>query len=62
MNHYHFYNRSEEFRNKVTEILENRKQEVLEFFEVEDRDDFYFDVYVYDTIEELIKAYEDFIK
>ena len=36
MNHYHFYNRSEEFRNKVTEILENRKQEVLEFFEVED--------------------------
>lgn len=55
MNHYHFYNRSEEFRNKVIEILENRKQEVLEFFEVEDRDDFYFDVYVYDTIEELVK-------
>lgn len=56
MNKYFCTNRNKDYQNKVENILASRKQEILEFFEVSDMGQFNFNIYIYDTIEALVRG------
>lgn len=59
MNKYFCMNRNKDYQNKVENILASRKQEILDFFEVSDEGQFNFNIYIYDTIEALVKGMKD---
>lgn len=59
MNKYICANRNELYKEEIETILDNRKKEILEFFEVYDDGQFNFNVYVYDNIHDLIKGMSD---
>lgn len=59
MNNYYFKNRSIDFSNYIKEELDKKRKEILQFFEVEDNDEYIFNVYVYDTQEELVQGLLD---
>lgn len=54
MNKYFCTNRDNNYRNEVEQILISRKQEILAFFNVVDDGQFNFNIYIYDTIGDLV--------
>lgn len=59
MNNYICTNRTATYKDKIEEIINNKKQAILDFFEVEDNGQFNFNIYIYDTIEELVQGMKD---
>lgn len=59
MNNYICTNRNPEYSSYIEQILNKRKKEILNFFEVEDNGQFNFNIYIYDTIEDLVKGMFD---
>ena len=55
-NNYICTNRTKEYKNRVENIINNSKKEILDFFEFIDDSRFNFNVYIYDTNEELVKG------
>lgn len=55
-NNYICTNRTKEYKNRVENIINNSKKEILDFFEFSDDSRFNFNVYIYDTNEELVKG------
>jgi len=53
MNKYICTNRTSNYKDEVENILNQRKKEILDFFEVEDNGQFNFNIYIYDTQQEL---------
>lgn len=54
MNKYFCLNRNNNYRNAVEQILISRKQEILDFFNVIDEGQFNFNIFIYDTIVDLV--------
>lgn len=54
MNKYICTNRNENYQIEVEKILTSRKQEILNFFNVEDNGQFNFNIYIYNTIDDLV--------
>lgn len=50
---YHCFNRTKEYQGEVKRILEETRPNILNFFEVDPTTELSFQVYLYDTIEEL---------
>lgn len=59
MSKYICFNRTDDFSNIVRGIIDTRKQEILDFFEVEDDGRFNFNVYIYDSQEELVTGLKE---
>lgn len=59
MNKYYCFNRTPEYREKIEEIIQNKKIEIFSFFGLEANCDLKFNIYVYDTIEDLVKGMKD---
>lgn len=59
MNQYICTNRNHSFKDEVERLLVANKKEILTFFEVEDSSLFEFNVYIYNTIEELVQGLKD---
>lgn len=55
-NYYICNQNHESYQKEVETILQSRKPEILSFFEVEDHPTFTFNVYLYDTKEELVQG------
>ncbi len=55
MNKYNCMNRNRNYQMEIEEILKARKPEILDFFNVVDNGQFNFNIYVYDTINDLVK-------
>lgn len=58
-NNYICFNRTKEYKNRVESIINNSKKKILDFFEFTDDGRFNFNIYIYDTIEALIKGLKD---
>ena len=56
MNKYICTNRNKNYQNEVEKILVSRKQEILDFFGVKDNGQFNFNIYIYNTIDDLVNA------
>ena len=56
MNNYICTNKTINYKEEVEKIINSKKQEILDFFEVNDNNQFTFDIYIYDTIEDLVKG------
>lgn len=54
MNKYFCTNRNKNYQNEVEQILTSRKQEILDFFNVKDDGQFKFNIFIYDTIGDLV--------
>ncbi len=54
MNKYICTNRSKNYQTEVEQILISRKQEILDFFNAIDNGQFNFNVYIYNTINDLV--------
>lgn len=54
MNKYICTNRNKNYQNEVEKILVSRKQEILDFFGVKDNGQFNFNIYIYNTIDDLV--------
>lgn len=54
MNKYICTNRNKNYQNEVEKILVSRKQEILDFFDAKDNGQFNFNVYIYNTIDDLV--------
>ena len=59
MNKYYCSNRTKDYKDKIEEIIQNKKIEILEFFGKDRNCELNFNIYVYDTIELLVKGMED---
>ena len=53
-----FYNRNMEYQQRVLNLIEQNKEQIFNFFEV-DNLDLNFNLYIYDTIEDLVKGMND---
>ncbi len=53
VNKYICTNRNKNYQEEVEKILVSNKQEILDFFNVEDNGQFNFNIYIYDTIDDL---------
>ena len=56
MNKYICTNRNKNYQNEVEKILVSRKQEILDFFGVKDNGQFNFNIYIYNTIDDLVNG------
>lgn len=56
MNKYICFNNNEEYISYIEEVLLDRKKEILDFFETTDNGTFNFNIYVYNTLQELHNA------
>ncbi len=56
MNRYICTNRNKNYQTEVEDILISRKQEILDFFNVSDDGQFNFNVYIYNTIDDLVNG------
>ena len=56
MNRYICTNRNPLYKDHVEMILEQKKKQILDFFNVSDNIPFSFNVYIYDTIEDLVSG------
>ena len=54
MNKYICTNRNANYQTEVEKILISKKQEILDFFSVEDNRQFNFNIYIYNTIDDLV--------
>ena len=54
MNKYICTNRNANYQTEVEKILISKKQEILDFFNVEDNGQFNFNIYIYNTIDDLV--------
>ncbi len=54
MNKYFCTNRNNNYQYEVEQILTSKKQEILDFFYVKDNGQFNFNIFIYDTIDDLI--------
>lgn len=54
MNKYFCSNRNKDYQNEVEKILLSRKQDILNFFNTEDKGQFNFNIFIYDTIGDLV--------
>lgn len=54
MNKYFCTNRNNNYQNEVEQILILRKQGILDFFNVKDDGQFNFNIFIYDTIGDLV--------
>lgn len=59
MNQYICINRTSSFKDEVERLLGAYKKEILPFFGVEDSSKFEFNVYIYNTIEDLVQGLKD---
>ena len=55
MNKYFCTNRNNNYQNEVEQILTSRKQEILGFFNAIDNGQFNFNIFIYDTIDDLVE-------
>lgn len=53
MNKYFCTNKKSTYKDKVEEIINLNKPKILEFFDVQDNGQFNFNIYIYDTIDDL---------
>ena len=56
MNQYFCTNRNNYYQNEVEQVLISRKPEILDFFNVIDDGRFNFNIFIYDTIGELVDS------
>jgi len=56
MNRYFCTNRNKDYQNEIEKILVSRKPEILNFFKVKDNGQFNFNIYIYDSIDDLVKG------
>lgn len=56
MNKFICTNKNENYQIEVEKILTSRKQEILDFFNVEDNGQFNFNIYIYNTIDDLVNG------
>lgn len=56
MNKYYCTNRNKEYKNEVEKILVSRKPQILDFFNAQGKNQFNFNIYIYDTIYDLIEG------
>ena len=56
MNKYFCTNRDVNYKDDIEKILQDRKNEILSFFEVDDNGQFNFNIYVYDNISDLVSG------
>jgi len=56
MNLLYSTNRNKDYQMHVEKVLISRKNEILDFFEMEDSSRFSFSIYIYDTQEELVEG------
>lgn len=59
MNKYFCTNRNNNYQNEVEQILTSRKQEILGFFNAIDNGQFNFNIFIYDTIDDLVEGMEN---
>lgn len=59
MNKYFCTNRNNNYQNEVEQILTSRKQEILVFFNAIDNGQFNFNIFIYDTIDDLVEGMEN---
>jgi hypothetical protein len=59
MNKYFCFNRTYDYKDKVEEIIQNKKIEIFSFFGVETNNELNFNIYIYDSIEELVKGMKE---
>lgn len=56
MNKYFCTNRNTNYQHEIETILVNKKQEILDFFNVKDNGQFNFNIFIYDTINDLVEG------
>lgn len=59
MNKYYCFNRNIDYKYKIEEIIQTKKLEIFSFFGIPEDYNLNLNIYVYDTIEELIKGLKD---
>lgn len=59
MNKYYCFNRTADYKDKIEEIIQNKKLEIFSFFGIEEEHDLNINIYVYDTIEALVKGMKE---
>ena len=59
MNNYICTNRTPDYKDRIEKIIKTRKKEILDFFEVEDDKKYSFNIYIYDTQEELVNGMKE---
>lgn len=53
MNKYYCFNRTGDYRDRIENIIQSRKSEIFEFFNIDDME-LFFKIYIYDSIDDLI--------
>ena len=56
MNQYICTNRSLSYQEHVQSILEEKEKQIKDFFQVPEEESFSFQIYIYDTIEDLVNG------
>lgn len=54
MNKYFCTNKKSTYRNTVEKVINSNKNKILDFFNVQDNGQFNFNIYIYDTIDDLV--------
>ena len=59
VNKYYCFNRTANYKDKIEEIIQNKKLEILLFFGIEADCDLNLNIYMYDTIEDLVNGMKE---
>lgn len=59
VNKYYCFNRTANYKDKIEEIIQSKKLEIFSFFGIESDCDLNFNIYVYDTIEDLVNGMKE---
>lgn len=58
MNKYYCYNRNKNYKNTIEKIIQNNKDIILDFFDFKLDKEINFNIYIYDTVEDLVNGLE----
>ena len=56
MNKYIYSNRNDDYIYEIEDILQNGKKEILDFFDIKDNKSYEFNVYVFNTLDEMYEV------
>lgn len=59
MNKYYCFNRTSDYKDRIEKIIQSRKGEVLDFFGVDRDRELNFNIYIYDSISDLVQGMRD---
>ena len=54
MNKYYCFNRTSSYKDRIESVIQKKKGEVFDFFEVDNNQELNFNIYVYNSVSDLV--------